>query len=119
MQKIERIKPHSVVPLRLEILLKQRKTGNAVLAFRHQFAVDQRGVGWKLLDRGGDGREFHRPVETFARLERDLAAVEPRLQAIAVELDLVNPVAGAWRLVRQGREARFDEIGEGGAFAID
>ena len=35
----------------------------------------------------------------------DLAVVEPRLQAVAVEFDLVNPVAAVRRLVDERRQA--------------
>jgi hypothetical protein len=75
----------------LEILLQQREAGNAVAALGDDFAVDEGGLGAEPGDRVGDGRKFSGPVEPFARQQLDLAAIEPRLDAIAVELDLMDP----------------------------
>ena len=69
------------------------KLRDAVGIFGHQFAVDQSRLGRQLGDRVGDAREFCGPVEALAGQQLDLAVVEPRLQAVAVELDLVDPVA--------------------------
>ena len=84
----------------------------------HQFAVDQRGFRRQLGDRLGDGGKLLGPVEPAPRQQLDLAVVEPRLQAIAVELDLVDPVVAvaapcrrAWRgraATKAGRAARRD-----------
>ena len=67
-----------------------------------------------------------RPVEALARLEPDLVALLPDDRAVAVELDLVEPVRPLWRGIHRGGElgghllrkrsglARF--CGGGGAF---
>ena len=70
----------------------------------HQFAVDQRGLGRQLGDGFGDGRKFLGPVEPAAGEQLHFAAIEPRLEAIAVEFDLVNPVAAVRRFVRERRQ---------------
>ena len=50
------------------------------------------------------------PIETLAREQTDLAVVEPGLDAIAVELDLVHPALAARRRRAQGGERRRHEI---------
>ena len=45
-----------------------------------------------------------RPVEASPRQELDVAAVDARMHAVAVILDLVQPAAARGRLVYQARE---------------
>ena len=54
--------------------------------------------------------ETCRPVEAGAGLQRDLAVADARLDAVAVELDLVHPAVGVGRLCARGREAGRDEV---------
>src|SRR5260370_745746 len=69
----------------------------------------------RLGARGGDVGEFFAPIEAFAGEQADLAAVEPSLNAITVELDLVRPATAARRNLVQGGERRRHEIGQAGA----
>ena len=57
-------------------------------------------------------REFAGPIETGARLQGDGTVADAHLDAIAVELDLVDPVAGLRRPAAQRREAGFDKSGQ-------
>src|SRR5258707_14128302 len=66
----------------------------------------------QLGDRGGDVGEFFAPTEAYAGEQPDLAAVEPSLNAITVELDLVRPATAARRNLVQGGERRRHEIGQ-------
>src|SRR5262249_798980 len=52
------------------------------------------------------------PVETLAGEQADGAAVEPGLDAVAVELDLVHPARAARRRCAQRRERRRYEFGQ-------
>ena len=67
----------------------------------HQLAVEQRGIGRQRCDRGRDRLEAMRPIQALAGQQAHLAVIEPRLDAIAVELDLVQPFGAA----RRGRRA--------------
>ena len=113
MHEIEDIEHHAVVSAVLEIFLQQRKAGNAVGTFRYQFAVDQRGLGWQVGDSFGNGRKLFGPVEAAAREQLHLAAVEPSLDAIAVEFNLVDPVVAVRRVVDERGQTRFDKCGQG------
>ena len=45
--------------------------------------------------------EFGRPIQALAGFQRDVVALDPHLDAVAVEFDLVNPIAaGRWALYR-------------------
>src|SRR5262249_44757939 len=52
------------------------------------------------------------PIEALAREQLDLAMVEPGLDAVAVELDLVHPALPARRRRTQGGERRRHERGQ-------
>src|SRR4029077_19691759 len=51
-----------------------------------------------------------RPIQLLSRQQPRLAALEPRLDAVAVEFDLVEPVRPVWRSVVQSSEAGPHEI---------
>ena len=59
----------------------------------------------------GDASEFRRPVETFARVERGLAAGNVQLHPISIDLDLVSPAFALGRTVDEPCELRWDEVG--------
>ena len=52
-----------------------------------------------------------RPVEAGAGQQLDVAAVDARMHAVAVVLDLVQPAVARRRLVYQARELRLDPFG--------
>lgn len=64
----------------------------------------------QALERLGHGPEPLRPVEALARLQGDLAASDTRLDAIAVELDLMDPSATGRRPLHTLTELWRDEI---------
>jgi hypothetical protein len=79
-----------------------------------QFAV---GIGLARIERRhgfGDGRIFVRPVEAGAGQQLHSAAVEPRMHAVAVELDFVQPLAAFRRRVDQLCELRRDPFRQRG-----
>ena len=57
----------------------------------------------------GDGRELFGPIEALARAHHGLAAVHPQLHAIAVELDLVNPILARGRAAHPLAQLRRHE----------
>ena len=99
----------------LERILQGREIADSIL-LDHDLAVDQRGVDRKFGERVGDRLEFVSPVERLAGEQRDLSVVEPRLQAVAIELRLMH----IGRVIRcflvQGRKLRRHEGGEGVSF---
>ena len=52
-----------------------------------------------------DGAELFGPVQPLARVQRDLAVLDPQLHAVAVELDLVAPAVANWAAARPRRKA--------------
>ena len=64
--------------------------------------------GAKRLDRAPVAM---RPVEACAGQQLDVAAVDARVHAVAVVLDLVQPAVARRRLVYQARELRLDPFG--------
>src|SRR5262249_9878270 len=82
---------HAIVAAGLQIGLKIVQAGEAARILDHDFTVDERGAERKFLQRRRDGGKALRPVERLARQETNAAAVDARLRAIAVMLDLVDP----------------------------
>ena len=91
MEKIEDVIDEALALPCLQRRLQLGKTRNAFLVLDHDLAVDQRRLRGQLGDGGGDVRKFFGPIETLAGEQTDLAVVEPSLDAITVELDLVHP----------------------------
>src|SRR5262249_56116357 len=83
---------------------------NAVFFLDDDLAVDQRRARRKLGDSGGDVRESFVPIEALAGEQADFAVVEPSLDAVTVELDLVRPAPSARRRRAQNGERRRHEI---------
>ena len=69
-----------------------------------------RGSGRERCDGRGDRRIFARPVEPGAGEELHRAAVEPRMHAVAVVFDFVQPVRSVRRSVDQLGELRRDPL---------
>src|SRR5260221_8782125 len=88
-------------------LLQGGKPRLAVGGERDDLAVEHRLVNRQRGHDGGDLGEFSRPVETVAGEQGRLAARQPRQDAIAVELDLVQPVVAARRVIDQRRQLRL------------
>ncbi len=81
-------------------------------------AVEQRLVDRQALRLGDNGREALGPVVAMPAQEPDLAAVDAAADAVAVELDLVQPaLAGRCALHERG-ELRQKLIGQGRARSL-
>ena len=110
MQQIETEIRQAVVTPGREVLLKLRETGIAALRLRDHLAVDQRLLGRQPGDRLGNRRKFLLPVEPLAGQEPDVTVVQACLDAIAVELDLVNPARVVGSSLAYRCKARRNEI---------
>jgi hypothetical protein len=79
------------------------------VVLRNDLAVEQRLVDAEHFERRRNGRKARGPIERFSRQQKNLATVDPRLDPVAIVLDLVNPGPAAWRLVGQQRQTRLEE----------
>ncbi len=111
-QDIEHIVDETVMAAILEVVLQRGEIRGAVFVDRGNLAVEDGIVAGKLGAGGGDGRKFLGPVETTPRLERHRAVGDASLDAVAVELDLMDPAIAVGRSRAQRREARRDEVRE-------
>ena len=90
------------------------KRGEAVGADAAQFAVEIGLARFKCRHRFGDGRVLMGPIEAGARQQLEGAAVEPRMQAVAVIFDFVQPAITVRRRVDQLRQLRPHPLRQGG-----
>ena len=88
--------------------LNAAERGDAVGADAAQFAVEIGLAGIERRDGPGDRRIFLRPVEPGTGQQFDRATVEPRMHAIAVIFDFVQPLIAVGRGLDQLRELRRD-----------
>ena len=92
--------------------LQRGEIRRAVRVERHDLAIDdpvrQPGAG------AGDGAEPAGPVQPLARAQDGTAAFDAELNAVAVELDLVQPTLAGRRTLDGLAELRLDELGHGG-----
>ena len=102
-----------------EIGLQRRKVRSARTVLDDEFAVDHRVADRQRLERVDDFLpNFLRPVEPAAGQEFDPPAVDPRDQAIAVELDLVDPASRRRRLATSVASAGSTKSGSRGLAAL-
>src|SRR4030088_1347239 len=97
MEQIEDVVEEALALSGFERRLQSRKYRNAARILDHHLAVDQRGAGRKLGGGHRDVGKFAGPVEALAGEQADVAAVEPGLDPIAVELDFMHPALAARR----------------------
>lgn len=120
-QQVESIEGEAVAAAFAQVGLESREVRRAGIRLDDQFAVDQGSPGGQRLQGGHDRlAEPARPVEPAARQQLHATALDPCLQAIAVELDLVQPARAGRRLGHQGRQRGLHESRHGGlAGALD
>jgi len=108
-QQVEDVVDEGVAPALLEGGLQLREIGNAALVLDHDFTVDHGGLGRQLGDCGRDVGKLTRPIEAFAGEQLHVAVIEPSLNAVTVELDLVDPAgAGRRRAPQRGQRRRHE-----------
>src|ERR1700730_3498306 len=112
MEEIENVIDKSFPLAGLERSLQPGKARNAVCFLDHDLAVDERGARRQPRHGGRDISKFAGPVEALAREQLDLAMLEPRLNAIAVKLDLMHPALARGWLLAQRCERRRQKIGQ-------
>src|SRR5262249_53460716 len=109
MQEIENPIDEAVVAALLQIGLQQGKAGNALVILDDQFPMEERTPRRHPRNRLGDLFEAMGPIELLARQKTHPPMIEPRLDAVAVELDLVNPIPTPWRhAVQRGKAWRHE-----------
>src|SRR5438876_3810494 len=82
----------SPVTVALEDVLQRLKAGRAIRLDDHDLTVEQRGLRRQRRGRLRDLGETIGPVLAGAREEPHAAALDPAEDAVAVELDLMQPL---------------------------
>src|ERR1700677_777239 len=78
--------------------LESRKIGGAIFVEGADLAIDDR---IRQLPGGGrDGLKSGGPIQALTGLQRNLAVEHPRLDPVAIELDLVDPSVSGRRTVQ-------------------
>ena len=117
MQQIEDVIGQPLGLAARERILQSSEAGDAILAHHRDLAVQISGADLGQRQGRGDRPEARRPVEAAAGEHADLAGLEAGRRAVAVQLDLVDPVIAGRRLVREGGELGRDEFGQGRGWA--
>src|SRR5215207_1100221 len=110
-QEIKGIKGHPVRPPCLERLLQGGEARNAALLLDDHLAVDQRRAELQPSQSLGHRFEAVGPVQALPGEQVYPAPVDPCLQPIAVQLDLVEPARTTLRRAGQGRGAGSTKTG--------
>ena len=113
MQQVEDEVGERVLGVVLKRRLQVGEAGVAVRAEDDDLAVQRDTLRGKLRHGCGDGGHAVRPVEPLAGEERNLRAGFARLNAVAIELELMQPITAGWRCRGLERELRRDEVGLG------
>ncbi len=107
-QQIER-EIQKIEFIRFPRFVQKSEVGAAVTVERDEFAVDDGAVHVEHGQCVGDDGVAVRPVVGIARHQPRLSLMDERLDAVSVELDLVQPVLAAGRLVTELGQLRRDE----------
>ena len=98
-------------------VLQRAEVGQAIGAGHDDFAVEPRVLHGQGGHRAGQRGHARRPVEAVAGEELHAAGVDARQQAVAVELQLPQPVGGVGRRIAGQRgELGGDGVGQRGRF---
>ena len=109
-QQIERIEDHPLALAFGERELQLGEGGNAILAENDDLAVEHRRLRVETGQRLRNvAAKTMRPVEAGAGVELDLTGGDMRLDAVAVELHLMQPFVSGRRVLLEPRQARRDE----------
>src|SRR5207247_1544759 len=102
---------HDLFGSALEFVLQHGKVRGAVLCRNDYLAIDDRRPGIYVPGIGRDLSETVRPIIAASGEHFDGGVPEMDLDAIAVELDLMEPTLAGGHLVNRCRQRRFDEAG--------
>jgi len=107
-QQVEGEQEHAAI---VALVAQPLEHGEAVLVAGDRLDVDQAGARLEPVHGLDDGGIAVRPVVPVAGEQPHAAAVSAHHEAVAVVLDLVNPVCTGWGLVGGRWQAGFDETG--------
>jgi len=91
---------------------KELEGSHALVVAAHNLAVDQAGAHLEVVHGLDHEREAVRPVIAALSYQPDADGISTRHKAVAVVLNLMNPVGAGRRAVGRGRQARLDENAE-------
>ena len=108
-QKIEQEIAIAITSVRAQVGLQQGEARDARGILDDDLAIEQRGTQPQRFQRRGDVGKPLGPIESFAREEPYVVAIDAGLRPVTVVLDLVHPLRAARRLVGRLRKARLKE----------
>jgi hypothetical protein len=113
--EIEQIESDHDEPVRraAQFVLQHGKVGGAVCRRLDNLAVDDCAAGIDQVRVGRDLAEAPGPVIAPASEHLDGVVVDVELDAIAVELDFMDPALAGRHFLDRGGQRRLDESGEG------
>jgi hypothetical protein len=100
---------HDLCRLALQFVLQNCEVSRAIRGRHHDFAVDDRGASGDVPGIISNLAEAFGPVVTAARENLHGLVNDVHLDAIAIELDFVEPTLAAGHLLDRRRQRRFDE----------
>jgi len=91
-------------------LLELLKTGTAA-GVQHDDLTIEYGCGCgDRLDGSRNARELRGPIYAVATPEPDLTVIDAAKHAVAIKLQLMQPLVSCWRFFDERRKLRRDEI---------
>ncbi len=116
MHQVEDIDTERVLPARGQFLLQRRKSWGPTLgsSTTNSPSIKSFSLAFSLVMALAMAGNFPGQSETRSGSAAwPYRVVEARLQAVTIELDLMDPVAAVGRLVGEGGKAGLSEIGQG------
>ena len=95
---------------RVDVLLQRLEGGVPGRQHEGDLAVERRLLAGELLDRPGDDRKAHGPIEPAAAVKNHVVTALPGDDAVAVIFQLVHPVVALGNVVDEGCKLRGDEF---------
>jgi hypothetical protein len=108
-EQIEDVIPQPIASTGLQVRLQVAEVRDAPLVFRHDLAVEQRRIDLERLESRRDRWKALCPVECFACQQANITSIDSGLDAVAIELELVDPLRPPGRFVVQERQAGLYE----------
>ncbi|MNE26720.1 hypothetical protein D3C80_1200980 [compost metagenome] len=108
--QVEQVIEDVLIVFAIEGVLQGLEVRHAVGVVDHHFAVQPGRIEAQVAQRGLLMRQLGSPVMAVAGVQAYVITVDARENPVAVELHLVQPIAGRWRVDQRG-QLRLQRIG--------
>src|SRR6185436_8550888 len=108
-QQVEHVVLEPGRALALQCGLQRAERRHATGIGDDDFAIEDQRLSRQLFRRARDALEAVRPIGAAARVQTRVSRIDDQFDAVAVELDLVDPAIAGRRFVRQYGELWLDE----------